>query len=211
VLNIAVASKKGTERLPRMWAYYVTMAVDTVLLYVLNNLMYMNISALDTGRYTSCLWAINLALSAGLIGNFVFILYRSFWYHHFTQMMLNFLAVIAFFVIYRWFPFNVDSEPIQNALKIGLILAMIAPGVAGLVEMVRFIIAFWHQPKPPLPQAEPLMPIVPETSMEDLPPMASPAGNAPESADAPQPDAVNPPFGPEPGQAETHYSTPKDA
>jgi hypothetical protein len=172
----SLTSKTRTSRLPRLWTYYVAIAVDIILLYVLNNLIYMNISGLNSDRFISCLWAINLALTAGIIGNFVLLLYRPLWYYHFTQMILNFLLILAFFVVYRWFPFNIDSDSAQRIVNIVLILIMMGTGIGALVELVKFVIAFFIREKPTIHPAVPLTLEAPQDTILLSPSSALPVG-----------------------------------
>ena len=175
-MDTATVPKKKTTGMPRLWTYYVAIAVDIILLYVLNNLIYMNISGLNSDRFISCLWAINLALTAGIIGNFVFLLYRPLWYYHFTQMILNFLMIVAFFVVYRWFPFNIDSDSAQRIVKIVLILIMAGTGVGALIELVKFVIAFFIREKTTIPPAIPSTPEAPQDTILLSPGSALPIG-----------------------------------
>jgi hypothetical protein len=119
--------------------YFIVMAVDTVLLYVLNNLRYMNIS-LVTADFTSCLWAVNLALGMGIIGNFTLLLYRPRWFHNVVQLVLSVLAIFGVYIIYKTFPFDIGTGTWQIAAKVILILIM-----AGIA--VGFILDFFHKEK----------------------------------------------------------------
>jgi hypothetical protein len=68
--NEAVNQKKEAAS-PGLVNYYVGLAIDIILLYALNNIRYLNSSILIKDEYVSCLWAINLALGMGIIGNFI--------------------------------------------------------------------------------------------------------------------------------------------
>ena len=116
----------------------------------------MNIAGLNTGRFISCLWAINLALTFAIIGNFVILLYRSVWYHHFLRTVLSFLVSLAFFVVYRWFPFNINSGSVQQAFKIVLILIMLGATVAGIIELVKFLKSFFIREPISIPLSAPV-------------------------------------------------------
>ncbi len=227
------AEPRKKPSVPRLWTFYLAMAVDIVLIYVLNNLIYMNIAVLNSNRYISCLWAINLALGAGIIGNFVLLLYRPLWYYHFTQMVLNFVVVLPFFVIYRWFPFDIDSNSVQFAVKIVLFLAMAGPAVAGFVEMFKFLVAFFvREPlpapaaglssvaseavTPPEPSAQPEIPAIatPEGGSPPASPEAAPSSQLSAPAATPEAQTANPSEPPSPATGvppEAPTSTPPEA
>jgi hypothetical protein len=168
-----------TSQPPRLPAYYVSIAIDIILLYVINNLIYMNIPALHNGRLVSCLWAINLALTVGILGNFILLLYRKLWTYHFVQMLVDALTVLTLFVIFRWFPFNLDSAHSQDIVKIVLIVVMVGMGILALVEYFLFIAAFVLREKPPIPAPLPGL-------------LEAPAVNTPESLLTTEPP-VSPP------------------
>jgi hypothetical protein len=151
-------------RVPRLPFYYVSITIDIILLYVINNLIYMNIAALDTGRFISCHWAINLALTTGILGNFILLLYRPLWAFDCVQMLVNFLIVLALFIIYRWFPFNLNSDSAQHIVKIILMAVMAGMGILGLIELGKFGLAFFYRAKPPTPSAVPILTGGPEAA-----------------------------------------------
>lgn len=116
--------------------YYIAMAVDIVLLYVLNNLRYMNIS-LITDNFTFCLWAINLALGIGIIGNFILLLYRPLWFHNTVQVILSALAILGVYVVFKTFPFDLGSEIWETVAKAILILIMAGIAITFVLDLFR--------------------------------------------------------------------------
>jgi hypothetical protein len=129
---------------------YIAMAVNIVLLYVLNNLRYMNITVI-TKEFTSCLWVINLSLSLSLIGNFIFLLYRPKWFFYLVQIILSALAIFAVYLVYTLFPFNLSAGNLENALKILLILVMSGSGMFFFIELGKFIRELSSMRKTPPP------------------------------------------------------------
>jgi hypothetical protein len=176
---------KNPRRGPRIAHYYIAIAVDIVLLYVLNNLRYMGIS-LITDYFTSCLWAINLSLSFGIVGNFTLLLYRPRWFHHLVQAILSLLAIIAVYVVYSIFPFNLGGELLPRALRIILILIMAGAAIGLLVEVVKFTLAWMQREKPPAPPSSAITPGTPE-SPPSLPQTES--LSSPPTAEPPAPPA----------------------
>jgi hypothetical protein len=184
--------------------YFIIMAVDIILLYLFNNMLNFLTHPIDinasqdypgiiynvikffidlkfpflTKDFTSCLWAINLALSCGIIGNFVLLLYRPRWFHHLIQAVPGFLAVMAIIIVLRIFPFNFQAGLQENGAKIILIALAAGFGVNAVYELARFVIAFLRREKTPPPPPTPIQPQ--ECTAAPVPP-------APEASSGPTP------------------------
>ena len=141
-------SAQKVRKPPSVVNYYVAIAVDIVLLYVLNNLQYFNLSFIAE-NYISVLWAVNLALGFGIVGNFVLLLYRPRWFHHLVQAVLCALAVFAVYIIYRIFPFEFDSGNFSSALRIVLIIIMAGLGIGLLTEFAVLIKSLFQKKASP--------------------------------------------------------------
>lgn len=159
-MSITMSAKKEETRVPGIATFYFGLAVDIVLLYVINNLVYFKIPFL-TDQLVSCLWAINLALGMGIIGNFVLLLYRPAWFYHLVQAISNLLVILAFYIVLRVFPFNFSQGILQTSVKVTLIVVMAGIGIASLIELIRFGLALLRKKTPPLP---------PDTRTEPDPP-----------------------------------------
>ncbi len=147
---------------PSIANYYVGMAADIILLYFFNNIKYVEIPFLTTKDYISCLWAINLALGAGIIGNFVLLFYRPRWFPHLVQAILNALSILAVYIIYKIFPFSFSAISFQTATRIALILIMAAIGIGLIVEVIKFGKALVHREPPATPPVSPISPLPPK-------------------------------------------------
>jgi hypothetical protein len=179
------------ERKTGLASYYAAIAVDIILLYVLNNLRYMNVSII-TPDFTSCLWAVNLSLSVGFFGNFILLIYRPRWFHHLVQAALSLLAILAIYVVYKIFPFDLDREAFRTAVRIFLIFIMAGAGIGFLVEFIRFIIASVRREQTPRP------PITPPASAPPEPSGQPESFEVPVSSGSFQPDSSSsPPVPPE--------------
>jgi hypothetical protein len=139
-------------------------AACTVLLYVLNNLMNIYVPWIPgdfsgffwnilnnvynhveipflSKAYIQCLWAINIALTAGILGNFILLLYHPRWAHHLIQALISGLSLIATYVVYAIYPFRLDSSQLDSIVKIILIIIMVSLAIAVINSFARFIIA----------------------------------------------------------------------
>lgn len=119
--------------------YYIGTAVYIILLYFFNNIIYANIPFLITKDYINCLWAINLALGLGIIGNFTLLLYRPRWFTHLVQAILSALGVFAIYIIYHIFPFTFAIQNPGQAIKIVLIIIMIILSIHVVIEAIRCV------------------------------------------------------------------------
>lgn len=152
--------KKEETGVPGIVTFYIGLAIDIVLLYVINNLVYFEIPFL-TDQLVSCLWAVNLALGIGIIGNFVLLLYRPAWFYHLVQVISNLLVVLAFYIVLRVFPFNISQGILQTSVKVTLMVVMAGIGIASIVELIRFGRVLLRKKTPLLP---------PDTRTEPDPP-----------------------------------------
>jgi hypothetical protein len=183
-MSIDISITNNRQDSSRVAGYYFIMAVDIILLYLFNNMLNFLTHPIDinasqdypgiiynvikffvdlkfsflTKDFTSCLWAINLALACGIIGNFVLLLYRPRWFHHLMQAIPGFLAVLAIILVLRIFPFNLEAGLQQNGAKIILIALAAGFGANAVYESVRFVIAFIRREKAPPPPPTPIQP-----------------------------------------------------
>jgi hypothetical protein len=175
----SVVKKFLSSKEPRLVNYYVAIAVEIILLYFFNNIVFASIVFLSAKALTDCLWSINLALGAGIIVNFIFLLYRPRWFCHLLQAVLNALSILALYVILRIFPFIFDVDIYRKITQILLLFMMVGIGVGFIVEVVKFGFAWMHRQPPPSPPITPVFRLPPE------PPPAPPASSLP--PEPPQP------------------------
>lgn len=147
--------------------YYIDLAANIILLYFFNNIIYANIPFLANKSYISCLWAINLALAVGIIGNFILLLYRPRWFHHLVQAVLSALIILAAYIVYRIFPFTFNSDVLQTVARTLLLIIMAGTGIGLIVEVVKFSISFMHREPPGTPPVSPLSSLPPEPPASD--------------------------------------------
>jgi hypothetical protein len=167
-MNVAMVKAKRESKEISVATYYIIMAVDIILLYVLNNILnYLThpvdvntvsgygtfitnaVNALITFRipfvteaFLSCLWAVNLALTAGIIGSFVLLLYRPKWFHHLVQVILAALTVLAVYIVYSVFPFSFEAGIYIIVMRAILVAIMACSAVYLVTELTKFIIAY---------------------------------------------------------------------
>ncbi|MBN1191149.1 MAG: hypothetical protein JXA46_15435 [Dehalococcoidales bacterium] len=157
-MNTGILAENRQQTLRGTAGYFIFMAVAVLCLYAVNNLSYHQFQPIDpsvssyypgwvvaaadklsvmqvpfANRYfISCLWAINLFLSSCIMGNFVLLLYRPRWFHHLVMLVISALALLAVYVIYHIFPFELPDESSRTAARI-ILWVMIAIPAAGML------------------------------------------------------------------------------
>ncbi len=144
--------------------YFAGIIVCIVLLYIFNNLLSLYLFSVPPGSnlikaiidstyvqvkipfladsFVSCLWAINLAVVSGIMGNFWFLFYRPRWFYYLLQAIMIAVGIIPVYVVHKIFPFVIESQSIQSLVKTGLIVFMIILGVISLFLLIKSAIAF---------------------------------------------------------------------
>lgn len=157
--------EKVPQRVFKVANYYIAIFVNIFLLYVLNNLVSNIPHPIDqyaskdypgliekivvaasnfqvtflTRDFVSCLWAINLAVTLGILGNFFLLIYRRVWFHHLIQAVICAGGFFAFFLVFKLFPFDVTSAAIHTVIRAVLIMGMAGLGIGLIIELIRFI------------------------------------------------------------------------
>jgi len=139
--------------------YFAGIIVCIVLLYIFNNLLDLYVLSVPDGSnvfkaimnnaftqvsipflsksFISCLWAINLALCLGMMGNFTLLFYRPYWFHYLMQALLIALSILPVYIIYKTFPFILDSQSQAALVKHGLTALMIILGAGALFMLIN--------------------------------------------------------------------------
>jgi hypothetical protein len=140
----------------RIRGYIAAIVISIILLYFLNNLLNLYVPWIpsDFSRffwnilnnvynhveipflsraYMQCLWAVNIALSFSIMGNFFLLVFRPRWFQYLIRGIIFGSGILAAYVIYAIYPFKIDSAAVNNTLK-----AIIIIGIAGLSAGVIF-------------------------------------------------------------------------
>jgi hypothetical protein len=145
-------------------AYFAGIIVCIVLLYVFNNLLNLYMLVIPEGsnifkavmgtsytqlsvpflskEFISCLWAINLALGLGMMGNFTLLFYRPRWFCYLLQASLIALGILPVYLVHKIFPFILNSPSAETLVKNGLVVLMVLLGAASLFMLVNSAVRF---------------------------------------------------------------------
>jgi len=148
----------------RRGKYFAGIIVCIILLYFFNNLLSLYLLSVPDGStiikaiidsaytqlkipfladsFISCLWAINLALGLGMMGNFALLFYRPRWFVFLLQAFLIALGILPVYLVYKIFPFVIDSESLQSLVKTGLMAFIAILGVIGVFMLIKSAVNF---------------------------------------------------------------------
>jgi len=164
----AISNENAIETQPIVPAkrgkYFAGIIVCIVLLYFFNNLLSLYLLSVPEGSniikailvsaytqvkipfladsFINCLWAINLALGLGLMGNFWFLFYRPRWFYYFLQAFLIAVGILPVYLVHKIFPFVIDSESLQSLVKTGLIVFMVILSAVVVFMFIKSAVIF---------------------------------------------------------------------
>jgi hypothetical protein len=161
IVSIAMTHKiirffKEEPKQPGKGTLLAGLAINIILLYVVNNLRYMGITILTEDKLVSCMWSLNILFGIGILGNFLVIIYRPVWFFNLVQTLYNASGINAFFFIFKLYPFSLDDAMINTTIKIILVLIMVGFFFAFLVEFYHCGVNFELPKKKTSKPVEPL-------------------------------------------------------
>jgi hypothetical protein len=148
--------------------YIIAIAISIILLYTFNNLLNIYVPWIPSDfskffwnvlnnvynhveiphlskAFMQCLWAINIALSFSIIGNFLLLVFRPHWFQHLIRAIIFGLGIIAAYVVYAIYPFNFDNATINNIIKAVLIVGIAILFMSFTIACVRCIITLMSE------------------------------------------------------------------
>ena len=186
-----IPSEAAREQTPPLWKafpirdYIINIVLSIIMLYALNNLLNIYVPWIPSDpskifwnilnnvynhveipflskAYVQCLWSINIALSASILGNFFLLIYRPRWTQHLVQAVMLGLGILPAYVIYVIYPFKIENAMINTSIRAVLIIAMVGLATGAVINLVLFIREVISQRRarrqsavlepPPLPQ-----------------------------------------------------------
>ena len=148
----------------RRGKYFAGIIICIVLLYLFNNLLSLYFLSVPPGSnvikaimdnayiqltipflantFVNCLWAINLALSLGIMGNFALLFYRPSWFFYLLQAFLIAVGILPLYLVHKIFPFVIDSTSMQTLVKNGLIACMVLLALIVIYLLIKSAVKF---------------------------------------------------------------------
>ena len=121
----------------RRFGYLISIAINFFMMYAANNLTSWNIPYL-TDRFSECLWAINLSLSAVIFAHFTFMVFDPKWFRSFMKSLTNVFYFISVYVFRQVFPLDLSDSLIRTA-NLGLVILLLLLLLSIFVELINSI------------------------------------------------------------------------
>ena len=99
-----------TSGLARRSGYVVAIAVNVLMLYVVNNLLAWDILPFLTDDFGRVLWLIDISLLATIMVNLVYVAYDQAWFRSLGQIGLNLISLAVAIRMYQVFPFDFSGS-----------------------------------------------------------------------------------------------------
>ena len=121
----------------RRFGYLISIVINFIMMYAANNLTSWNTPYL-TDRFSECLWAINLSLSAVIFAHFIFMVFDPKWFRSFMKSLTNVFSLISVYVFRQVFPLDL-SESMMRTSNLGLVILLLLLLLSIFVELINSI------------------------------------------------------------------------
>jgi hypothetical protein len=118
--------------------YAVSIVVNAILLYIVHHVTTWGVPFL-TPAFEDVLWAIDLSLGATIVANAFFMAYDRGWFRHLSEMVLDALALLSTYTLYRVFPFQFDDAWWYQVAGVALLAVMLAVSIALIVNALKAV------------------------------------------------------------------------
>jgi hypothetical protein len=128
-----------TGDLARRSGYVIAIAVNVVMLYVVNNLLAWNILPFLTDDFGRVLWLIDISLLATIMVNFIYLAYDQSWFRSLGQIGLNLISLVVAVRMYRVFPFDFSGSTFDwtQIARVVIIFTILGTTIGAIVEAVK--------------------------------------------------------------------------
>lgn len=134
-------AKKRTPRSMRRFGYLVAVAVNLVLLFVVNNLLAWGVLPWLTDDFEQVLPILNVSLLATIVVSLVYVWFDPAWFKSLTQIGLSVISLVVTVRLFRVFPFDFSPYDFgwETITRVVLILVMIGITIGIIAESVKFV------------------------------------------------------------------------
>lgn len=125
----------------RRVGYAVAIAVNLVLIFVVNNLLDWGWPSFLTDDFQQLLPLINLSLTASIVANLIYLWFDPAWFKSLTQIVLGMISLVVTVRTLQVFPFDFSGYDFnwEALTRLVLVVLMVAIGIAMLVEIGKLI------------------------------------------------------------------------
>lgn len=123
----------------RRFGYLVAIAVNGVLLYVVNNILDWEVAPFLTDDFERVTPIVVVTLSAGILINLIYLFFDVQWIKALTQIGLAGISIAATIRLYQVFPFDFSAYefPWEAITRTILILGIVGASISIIVEAVK--------------------------------------------------------------------------
>ena len=128
-----------TSDVARRSGYVIAIAVNVVMLYVVNNLLAWNILPFLTDDFGRVLWLIDVSLLATIMVNFVYVAYDQRWFRSLGQIGLNLISLVVAVRMYQVFPFDFSGSTFDwtQIARMVIIFTILGTAIGAMVEALK--------------------------------------------------------------------------
>ncbi len=127
----------------RQVGYVAAIIANLVVLWAFHNLLRWGVPFL-TKDWNAVLPFVDLSIWATMAANAMWLFYDGRWFRRLVQIGLNVLSFRVMWAMYRIFPFQFELYPMEQALKIAFLAAMLGLAIATAVETVSLLLGRNH-------------------------------------------------------------------
>ena len=130
-----------TGDLARRSGYVIAIAVNVVMLYVVNNLLAWNILPFLTDDFGRVLWLIDISLLATILVNFIYLAYDQSWFRSLGQIGLNLISLVVAVRMYQVFPFDFSGSSFDwtQIARVVITFTILGSAVGAIAEAWKFV------------------------------------------------------------------------
>lgn len=128
--------KKKPERSPKL-NYLIAILINLGLWYAADQRLFLKIPFI-TLDFEKVLPLFSFSLMGSVIANLLFLFYDGRNFRYFIQIGLNLIGMALLYQLSRVFPFALSA--FRQPIEIGLILGIVALGVASLIKFISLLV-----------------------------------------------------------------------
>jgi len=125
----------------RRFGYLVAVAVNLVLLFVVNNLLVWGVLPWLTDDFEQVLPVLNVSLLATIVVSLVYVWFDPAWFKSLTQIGLSVISLVVTVRLFRVFPFDFSPYEFgwETITRVVLILVMLGITIGIIAESAKFV------------------------------------------------------------------------
>lgn len=132
--------KKENKNQGRIFGYLVSIIINLIILYAINNLLDWKIPAL-TIDFEKVIIYFNYSLSATILINIIFLTYDRKTFKAFAQMIANLFGIYALYKFFVIFPLNFAEQNYDLIARIVVVFAIFGTAIGVIIESIKFILS----------------------------------------------------------------------